>query len=241
MASQHFTTNNVAAVPSTCRSNLLHRVFSRLTVVGFSHKTNARYFWLCRCLCGTIKAINGNTLSRGTTTSCGCWRDEQLSRRRRTHQRSKTPVYHVWQGMINRCYNPNVKNFFRYGGRGIVVCDRWRHSFENFLADMGEKPSKTHSIERKNNDLGYSPENCKWATAQEQAINRRSCVNLAFHNKTQTVSRWATELGLPSRLIRRRLKLGWTVADALTVPPLGQGKRLSSIPQSDLSTDSEMA
>jgi hypothetical protein len=110
--------------------------------------------------------------------SCGCFQQEQASKANTTHGDSRrngkrTPEYQAWTGMIKRCSNPSEIGFRHYGGRGIKVCERWRHSFPNFLADMGRKPSPKHSIERNDNDGNYEPSNCRWATQKEQIHNKR--------------------------------------------------------------------
>lgn len=126
--------------------------------------------------------------------------------------------------MIARCYNPNVEKYPDYGGRGIVVCDRWRGEggFELFLEDMGGRPVGA-SIERIDNDGPYSPENCRWATQMEQCNNRRSNRTLTFRGRSQTVSQWAREVGLNRGTLNERLELGWSVSDALTRPVARRG------------------
>jgi hypothetical protein len=131
--------------------------------------------------------------------------------------RAKTRAYGCWRSMMKRCYDPKHEAYGRYGGAGILVCERW-HRFENFLADMGEAPPG-HSIDRKDNDKGYAPDNCRWATMQEQQNNRSTNVWLTLGDRTQTATQWAAELGMTVQAIRCRLnKLGWPVEKALTTP-----------------------
>jgi hypothetical protein len=122
-----------------------------------------------------------------------------------THGRSKTPEYWVWIAMRARCGNPSHRFYAKYGGAGIRVCARWEH-FENFLADMGERPSPQHTIERLENSIGYQPNNCVWATRRDQAINRRSVINVTHQGKTQCLKDWSRELGINYLTLYTRIK-----------------------------------
>jgi hypothetical protein len=136
------------------------------------------------------------------------------------------PEYSVWTGMIHRCHNPKRHNYPRYGGRGIVVCDRWRESFAAFLEDMGPRPSMRHQIDRIDNDGPYSPDNCRWASLEEQGRNKRSNHLITAFGKTQTLSEWATETGLRRECIASRLEYGWTPEEALTPEVRTRGPRV---------------
>jgi hypothetical protein len=156
----------------TARIDVTGRRFGRLTVLGFSHTGKwGKAIWLCVCDCGNEAKISGEDLRSGNSASCGCIRVARISALNRTHGRSRTSVYNRWKEMHARCYNPKHPRYADYGGRGITVCERW-HSFENFLADMGEPPPGL-TLDRINNDLGYSPENCRWTTVSEQNSNTR--------------------------------------------------------------------
>lgn len=127
-----------------------------------------------------------------------------------------TPEGRSWRAMLHRCYNPNNNRYKHYGARGITVCDRWRNSFSAFYEDMGSKPTLGHTVERLNNDLPYSPSNCVWATAKEQANNSRHNVWLVFQGQRKTMKQWSEYVGLPYKLVHWRLKHGWSIKDALT-------------------------
>lgn len=142
-----------------------------------------------------------------------------------THGMSKTPEYRSWMGMKDRCYNEKNKKHHRYGGRGISVCERWRNSFEDFLNDMGPKPSKDASIDRIDNDKGYSPENCRWATQKEQQNNRGNNALLTCHGETLTISQWAMRSEVSEDTIFARKKLGWTDEDAISKPLFSRKKK----------------
>lgn len=131
------------------------------------------------------------------------------------NNRSKHPLYSVYRGMMMRCYNKKVINYYCYGGRGIEVCERWRDDFWAFVEDISPRPSSKHTIERIDNNHAYQPGNCRWATRMEQNRNQRSNNFITAFGKTQISVDWAKETGLSRRTINRRLKLGWSADDAL--------------------------
>lgn len=141
-------------------------------------------------------------------------------------------LYWVWADMLSRCRNPNHKHFANYGGRGITVCDRWQAEggFDRFMADMGERPQGM-TLDRRNNDLGYSPENCRWATRKEQNSNRRNCIFVEIDGEKITLRECCRRLGISYRPIVKRIQdRGWPVEMALEVP-LGSGKQFSRTPK----------
>ncbi len=196
-----------------------------LTVVGAappSPKGSAR--WFCKCDCGTIKSIQASNLA--IIASCGCYRKQFM----RTHGQYRTAEYKAWTHMRERCMNPANKHFASYGGRGITVCERW-NQYENFIADAGPRPSSRHSLDRIDNDQGYSPENCQWTTRSVQMQNTRRTRMLTFNGETMALTAWARKLGLNPTTIQSRIDVyGWTVEQALTLVPQKGKKPNVSLP-----------
>lgn len=213
--------HGIPSLPRLLRINLTGRVFHRLTVQHYMEQRLKRSYWCCACTCGNTTVAQGYLLTKGATGSCGCWRDEMMHdimpQRLRRHGQTGTTLYVRWLGIIARCTNPNVPAYKNYGGRGITMCPRWRDSFATFAADMGEPPVGMH-LERRNNDGPYSPENCYWATRTEQANNKRNNALLTWHGMTHTLAEWARRTGIPAPTVYRRLKLGWDVDHALSLP-----------------------
>ena len=198
--------------------NLIGRSFGRWTVLDAPEVGDRRRMWLCECSCGEVRRVRQDILKNGASKSCGCLAREVASSQMKTHGLSKTPEYVSWHSMINRCTNVKYSEWASYGGRGISVCERWR-TFENFLDDMGERPSLKHSIERKNNNEGYSPENCRWATDSEQGLNKRNNVRVTINGDSKTVSEWARIAEVSNFMIHKRLKRGWEPSLAVMMAP----------------------
>jgi len=179
--------------------------------------------WFCRCICGQEIKVRHHMLARGTTSSCGCLQRERTSASRFKHGESagnRTPELNTWNSIKQRCKQSYLNKYKCY--IGIKVCERWRSSFANFLADMGRKPSSSHTIERKDVKGDYTPDNCIWATKQEQARNKRNNVHVTYRNETLCVAEWAEKLNLNANLLRRRLRDGWDVDKAFNFKKKGE-------------------
>jgi len=198
--------------------NLVGHTFGRLVVTAPSRKRAGRNkHWKCLCSCGRVKAISYQSLMAGTV-SCGCFRRERTAAKNRTHGLSRTKEHKIWIGMRDRCNNPLNAAYRHYGGRGIKVCRRWE-SFENFILDMGKAPAG-RSLERVDNDKGYSPSNCRWATVHDQRRNSRSNILVTLSGVTRCLADWADEIGINRWTVYWRVRRGMKPSKALTTPIL---------------------
>jgi hypothetical protein len=199
--------------------------FTRLTVLGAVRRDrdisgHSILVWHCRCECGNEIETRSPNLLSGDTNSCGCYvRDKLIERATHGHTKSgkHSTEYVCWKNIIARCSDQNADAYPWYGGRGIKVCERWQ-KFENFIADMGFKPSPKHSIERDDVDRDYEPGNCRWATAAEQGANKRNTRLLTAFGKTMHMNEWCRHLGILQGTLWDRLDRGWSVERALTEP-----------------------
>lgn len=200
------------------RSDIIGKRFGKLTVVEYCGMKGDQSLWKCLCDCGNERICQIQYLRTSKNHSCGCVNPLEK------HGMSRSKIYHVWNGMKERCGNPNDKNYHNYGGRGITVCDEWlgEHGFENFYkwaVEAGYDESKSRaeqSIDRINVNGNYEPNNCRWATQKEQANNERRNIRITYKGKTQTAKQWSEELGINYRTMRSRIKSGLSTEDILS-------------------------
>jgi hypothetical protein len=188
------------------------RRYGRLVVIELASTAPVR--WLCQCDCGKQAVIRaGNLKPDGGTRSCGCLYLKHGQARRG----KKTGAYNSWISMFTRCYNPSCEEYHNYGGRGITICERW-WKFENFYADMGDRPEGMEIDRFPDNDGNYEPGNCRWATKPQQMRNTRVNRLIEFRGRAQCLQDWAKETGLSAPVLHYRLRVGWSVEQALTTP-----------------------
>jgi len=187
--------------------------YGRLTVLKrIRVEGRQQYDWLCRCDCGNETVAQTGGLLRGSTRSCGCLAKD-VGALRKTHGLTGSRTYISWRAMRARCLNPQDKDYPRYGGRDIKICERWG-SFENFLADLGERP-EGKSLDRIDCNGNYESGNVRWADDKTQSNNRRSSRYLTHDGKTLSIAEWAREAGIPTGTFWRRLKAGHSLEDSL--------------------------
>ena len=196
--------------------DLTGKKFGRLTIIERFANASHEAVWVCKCDCGKITHVRGTELRTGKTKSCGCFKVDRSTK----HRKCGTRLYNIWAGMKRRCSNPNEPAYDRYGGRGISVCEEWLQDFQSFYDwAMMNGYADDLTIDRKDNDKGYSPDNCRWATDKEQANNKRNNRLITFNGETHTIGEWASITGITSKAIERRLNRDkWDVEKALTTP-----------------------
>lgn len=186
--------------------------FGRLVVLEVLHSSKRR----CLCDCGSVVIVAIRDMRSGNTRSCGCLRTELRTK----HGFCGTPEYHIWADIVQRCENPKSPEFPNYGGRGIKICERWRQSCGEFVADVGRRPTPNHSIDRfPNNDGNYEPGNCRWALIGEQNLNTRHCRIITYNGLSLPIREWERRLNMKLNTLNARInKLKWDVAKAITQP-----------------------
>lgn len=199
--------------------DLTGRVFNRLTVIRRSGTKRRYAVWECQCSCGAVTHVRSDQLFSGRSQSCGCYNYDKgkihgMSRSRVSGKAH--PMYNSWQSMKARCSRSDNPRYKDYGCRGIEVCDRWL-LFENFRRDMEPTWFSGASIERVDNNKGYCPENCRWATDREQSGNKRSNILVEYKGRVQCLKYWCEELGLNYGTVYSRIKRGWIPERAFTV------------------------
>lgn len=212
-------------VQGITKSDVVGKKYGILTVESMAgHDEKGRIICNVVCECGVRKTMHKSNLKR--CISCGCINKKLTSERTKTHGCSQCGdgeykrEFAIWSGIKTRCNNPNRKCYYLYGGRGISICNRWSNSFENFIEDMGPAPTDEHSIDRIDCNGNYCPENCRWATWNEQGLNRRDNRIIEFDGRSQCLIEWSRETGISNHTIHARLKLGWTIEKTLTTPVL---------------------
>jgi hypothetical protein len=197
-------------------TNLAGQKFGRLTAISFIRKPSGnkmRVYWNCKCDCGKEVCTMAKHLVRGQTKSCGCLK---IKHGHSNPGGKHSGTYNTWDNMLARCKNPNANNYEYYGGKGISVCERWK-DFKNFLDDMGERP-KGMTIERKDSNRNYEPENCKWATYKEQNNNLSKNIRITHNGETKTLSEWGRIFNVKPGTIKHRHARGRDISKKAGYP-----------------------
>lgn len=227
---------NSIIIPKPTKKNfrdLEGQIFTHLTVLSYAgtHPSKKQRLWNCRCVCGKIVQVGSTAMLQKRIKSCGCRQfDKSMCA---IHGQTYSPTHNSWASMIRRCHGKaNEHDTVNYQKRGITVCDRWRfgengaHPFLCFLADMGERPDEL-TLERKDNNLGYSPENCEWADRIKQGNNKRGNVILTAFGKTMSAAQWARSLNIHKDTLYSRLASPyWTLEQAVSTPARTKRKHI---------------
>lgn len=200
--------------------DITNQTFFWLTAIrGEWDKRKKKSMWECLCICGNSTKVSLWDLKNGTTKSCGCYNSIYHTKHGYRKGGAQPTEYKIWANMKDRCNNPNCGSYVDYGGRGIKVCQRWDDSFENFLADVGFRPSKNHSLDRyPDNNGDYEPGNVRWATVPQQQRNRRNNAIITYNGKSLCVKEWSEITGITVDTINYRREMNWEIDKMLTTP-----------------------
>ena len=199
--------------------------FGRLTVLERDGNKGHEPTWKCVCECGNFTTVIGAELRKGNTTSCGCYAKEVTSKRmkgkaphNKRHNMTKTRIYKTWSAMKRRCHNPHDTSYYRYGGKGIEICDEW-NNFDNFYAwAISNGYSDNLTIDRIDNQKGYQPDNCRWATQKVQANNKTNNHKVCYKDKYYTIAQLSDMFNIPYKKLWKRIKLNWDIEKAVSTP-----------------------
>jgi len=194
-------------------------VKGKLRVIGYAGRNKNGHYWDCSCDCGKELSVSAQALLSDKKDSCGCTTRAKIIAAATKHGRTSTTEWSIWHGIRKRCLCVTDQVYHRYGGRGIGLCQEWTDSFESFLRDMGPRPSMQHTVDRIDNDKGYSPENCRWALWKQQQRNRRTNHIWEYNGKRLCITEWAELTGVRKDTLRRRVVVyKWSIERALTTP-----------------------
>jgi len=212
--------STLGLIPFATKSVAIGKIYGKLTVEHTAMRLDRKVVAICRCACGKFPHIaRADQVKTGKIASCGCGLLESVTK----HGLSNTILYRKWQSMMQRCYR-NASQHHNYADRGITVCKRW-HVMTNFIKDMQPTYFDGAELDRINNDKGYTPRNCRWATRIQQARNKRNNHVLTWRGKTQTITEWSEELNIPRERLKTRITRGWSIEKALTASPTTTAER----------------
>lgn len=202
------------------KAHLEGQRFGNLTVIRETGRNEyGDVLWLCKCDCGNNHIVKSVNLVHGYVKSCGCMRNQMISDANKTHGKVGTRIYNSWHCMKSRCYNANNEHFKDYGARGITVCEEWKDNFQAFYDwAMSHGFREDLTIDRIDVNKGYTPENCRWATAKEQQRNRRITIFLDYNGERKPLAEWAEIKGINRKVLERRIRNHWSVKRALETP-----------------------
>jgi hypothetical protein len=202
------------------RIDLTGKRFGKLTVISFNCMRGTRSYWNCVCDRGNEKAVGSDHLKNGDIVSCGCVQRSTLPPVNKKHEMSNTRLYTIWALMKYRCCNPSRKEYKRYGGRGIKVCDEWME-FKSFMEwSIANGYSDDLTLDRIDNDGDYAPSNCRWVSRQVQAFNKSTNRYITHNGQTKTITQWASDSNIPYYVLKKRIDvLHWDFERAISEPP----------------------